>query len=102
MTYESAIVALSDPTRRQIFEEIVKDGPHPVGRVAARVPVSRPAVSQHLAVLAEAGLLRVEAKGTRRLYRAHPEGLEALKAWLERMWADALASFQNEIDKGSH
>jgi DNA-binding transcriptional ArsR family regulator len=102
MTYESAIAALSDPTRRQIFEEIVKDGPHPVGQVAARVPVSRPAVSQHLAVLAEAGLVRVEARGARRLYRADPKGLEALRAWLEGMWADALANFKDEIDRGSH
>ena len=102
MTYESAIAALSDPTRRLIFEELVKDGPHPVGQVAARVPVSRPAVSQHLAVLAEAGLVRVESQGTRRLYRADPKGLEALKDWLEGMWADALSRFSTEIDKGRH
>lgn len=102
MTYESAIAALSDATRRHVFEELVKGGPQSVGRVAERLPVSRPAVSQHLAVLADAGLVRVRAEGTRRIYAADPKGLEALRHWVEGMWSDALAGFSDEIDKGRH
>lgn len=102
MTYDSAISALADPTRRMIFETIVRDGPQPVGRLAEHMPVSRPAVSQHLAVLAEAGLVQVSREGARRVYAADARGLEALKGWLDGMWTDALANFADAARKGRH
>lgn len=77
------LAALSDPTRRLIFEKLV-DGPLPVGTLAAGLPVSRPAVSQHLKVLKEAGLVGDESLGTRRIYRIEPEGLAVMRAWLDR------------------
>lgn len=89
---EAAICALADPTRRALLERLRK-GPQPVGRLADGLPVSRPAVSQHLKVLSDAGLLRVEPQGTRRLYRLAPEGLDALRAYLDALWDDALAGF---------
>lgn len=92
-TYQDGLAALSDPTRRAIFE-LLAEGPTPVGELAALLPVSRPAVSQHLRVLKDAGLVRDHAIGNRRLYRIDPEGLAAIRAYLDRFWQGALADFK--------
>ncbi|MEL6571960.1 MAG: metalloregulator ArsR/SmtB family transcription factor [Pseudomonadota bacterium] len=92
MTYEITIAALADPTRRLVLEAL-KAGPKPVGTLADGLPVSRPAVSQHLKVLSDAGLLTVETQGTRRLYAIDPHGADALRAYLDSMWDDALAAY---------
>jgi len=92
-TYQDALAALSDPTRRAVFE-LLAEGPTPVGQLAALLPVSRPAVSQHLRVLKDAGLVRDDAVGTRRLYRIDPDGLAAIRAYLDRFWDRALADFK--------
>src|SRR5919204_4617358 len=93
MAYETALQALGDPTRRAVLEHL-RDGPHAVGEIAARLPVSRPAVSQHLRVLKEAGLVTERQNGTRRLYRVDPDGLAELREYLEGFWEEALASFK--------
>ena len=93
MAYEKALQALGDPTRRSILEQL-REGPRAVGEIAARLPVSRPAVSQHLRVLKEAGLVTERQNGTRRLYRVDPDGLAGLRAYLEGFWEEALASFK--------
>lgn len=92
MAYQEAFTALADPTRRSIVEAL-RDRPSPVGRLAQQLPVSRPAVSQHLKVLSDAGLVTAEARGTARIYRLAPEGWEALREYLDSMWDDALASY---------
>ena len=89
--------ALGDPTRRRILE-VVRDGARPVGEIARHVPVSRPAVSQHLRVLKEAGLVRDRQEGTRRLYAVDPNGLSALRAYLETFWDTALAAFKETAE----
>ncbi|MDQ3823449.1 MAG: metalloregulator ArsR/SmtB family transcription factor [Actinomycetota bacterium] len=89
--------ALSDPTRRAVFE-LLRDGPRAVGELAAALPVSRPAVSQHLRVLKDAGLVGERRNGTRRLYRIDPGGLEALRDYFDAFWAEALASFKAAAD----
>ena len=94
----AAIQALGDPTRRAVFEEL-RDGPRAVGEIAAKLPVSRPAVSQHLRVLKEAGLVIDRQNGTRRLYRVDPDGLAELRAYLETFWNDALAQFKVEVER---
>jgi DNA-binding transcriptional ArsR family regulator len=94
---KSALAALADPTRRQIFERL-RSGPRAVGEIAQGLPVSRPAVSQHLAVLKTAGLVRDEAHGTRRVYEIDPKGLGALRAWLDQFWDASLASFKAELE----
>ena len=81
MTYADAMDALGDPTRRAIFERL-QSGPRAVGELARELPVSRPAVSQHLKVLKDAGLVRDQADGTRRLYQIDPAGLAALRSYL--------------------
>jgi DNA-binding transcriptional ArsR family regulator len=93
MAYEDTLQALGDPTRRSIFEQL-REGPRAVGEIAAQLPVSRPAVSQHLRVLKEAGLVTERQDGTRRLYRVDPNGLAGLRAYLDRFWEEALASFK--------
>jgi DNA-binding transcriptional ArsR family regulator len=98
MAYGSALTALADPTRRQVFERL-RDGPKPVGEIAARLPVSRPAVSQHLKALREAGLVADRAEGTRRIYYIDPKGLGALRAWLDQFWDGALSAFAEEVDR---
>lgn len=98
MTYQKALLALSDPTRRKVFEEL-RRGPRSVGKIAAQMPVSRPAVSQHLRVLKQAGLVRDRAEGTRRVYFVDPLGLGAVRTWLDQFWTEALMSFQTEIEK---
>jgi DNA-binding transcriptional ArsR family regulator len=85
--------ALADPTRRAVFEQL-RSGPRSVGDLANGLPVSRPAVSQHLRVLKGAGLVTDEQQGTRRLYRIEPDGLADLRAWFDSFWDDALAEFK--------
>ncbi|WP_424830930.1 ArsR/SmtB family transcription factor [Ruegeria sp.] len=99
MTYENVLSALGDPTRRQVFEAVSRK-PRAVGELASDLPVSRPAVSQHLKVLSDAGLVTCRVEGTRRIYGARPEGLAELRAWLDRYWSDVLENFANEIDAG--
>ena len=99
MAYQHALVALSDPTRRRVFEQL-RQGPMSVGKIAAQMPVSRPAVSQHLGVLKRAGLVADRAEGTRRLYYIDPHGLAAIRAWLDQFWDGALVAFKLEIEKG--
>ena len=93
MAYDRALTALADPTRRRVFERL-KAGPKAVGAIARGMPVSRPAVSQHLKVLKEAGLVTDRPEGTRRVYYVDPDGLGALRAWLDQFWDQALAQFQ--------
>ncbi len=96
MTYEAVIIALADPTRRRIFESLrVKS--KTVGELAEEQPVSRPAVSQHLKVLKNAELVRVEAKGNRRIYSMEKKGLESLRRYLDTFWSDALEAYGQEI-----
>ena len=97
-TPESALTALSDPTRRAIFERLV-EGPQAVGEIASELPVSRPAVSQHLKVLKEAGLVIDAALGTRRVYRVDPDGLEALRSYLDGFWNRALANVKDVAER---
>ena len=85
--------ALGDPTRRAIFE-LLADGPRPVGEIARDLPVTRPAVSQHLKVLKEAGQVTDRQIGTRRLYQLDPDGVSALRAYLDRFWNRALTAFK--------
>jgi DNA-binding transcriptional ArsR family regulator len=92
------LTALADPSRRAVFEAL-RDGPCAVGDLAKRFPISRPAVSQHLKVLKEAGLVTDHAIGTRRLYRIRPEGLAALRAYLDQMWDDALNAFAAAVEQ---
>jgi DNA-binding transcriptional ArsR family regulator len=96
MTYAKALRCLSDPTRRQVFERL-RSGPQSVGVVARGLPVSRPAVSQHLKALKAAGLVNDRAEGTRRVYQVDPHGLGELRRWLDGFWCDALESFRNEV-----
>jgi DNA-binding transcriptional ArsR family regulator len=100
MAYEMALAALADPTRRRVFEEL-RHGPKSVGSLAGRLPVSRPAVSQHLKVLKEAGLVADKSEGTRRIYRIDPKGLAAIRRWLDQFWDEALSAFQAEVEKKS-
>lgn len=90
--------ALGDPTRREIFERL-RDGPRSVGELANGLPVSRPAVSQHLRVLREAGLVTGRAVGTRRLYEVDREGLCELRDWFDTFWKDVLAAFADEAER---
>jgi DNA-binding transcriptional ArsR family regulator len=93
MAYGSAIAALADPTRRAVLEQL-RGGARSVGEIAAQLPVSRPAVSQHLKILKQAGLVRDEPRGTARIYRIHAEGLRELREWLDGFWSDALERFK--------
>jgi DNA-binding transcriptional ArsR family regulator len=96
-TATRAIAALADPTRRQIFERL-RRGPQPVAALARGLPVTRPAVSQHLKVLKNAGLVNDRAEGARRIYQVDPAGLGAIRAWLDQFWEAALDSFQIEVE----
>lgn len=98
--YHSVLDALGDPTRRAIVE-VLRGGPVAVGKIAEELPVSRPAVSRHLRVLAEAGLVRMQPVGSRNLYALDPEGLEAIRAYFDAMWVGALASLKAEAESGS-
>jgi len=96
-----ALSALADPTRRHVFERL-RGGPKPVGEIARELPVSRPAVSQHLKVLKEAGLVRDQVDGTRRVYSIDPKGLGAIRRWLDEFWDDALEAFRAEAEMKSN
>jgi DNA-binding transcriptional ArsR family regulator len=98
MAYQSAFTVLGDPTRQRVFEEL-RAGPQSVGRIAANLPVSRPAVSQHLAVLKKAGLVGDKPDGTRRVYFIDPQGLAGIRIWLDQFWDAALSAFQAEAEK---
>jgi DNA-binding transcriptional ArsR family regulator len=93
------LTALGDPTRRAIFEQL-RGGPRSVGELAASLPVSRPAVSQHLKVLKQAGLVLDQPNGTRRLYRVAPEGVQGLRAYLDTFWGDVLEEFKHAAEGG--
>ncbi len=99
--YHSVLDALGDPTRRAIVEAL-RGGPVAVGKIADGLPVSRPAVSRHLRVLAEAGLVRVQSAGSRHLYALDPEGLEAIRAYFDAMWLGALANLKSEAEGRPH
>jgi len=92
--------ALHDPTRRAVLERL-RDGPRPVGEIARGLPVTRPAVSQHLKVLKEAGLVHDRSEGTRRIYYVDPKGLGAMRAWLDQFWDSALSAFAAELERAS-
>lgn len=96
--HDGAFAALADPTRRAVFERLAR-GPRAVGELAAGLPVSRPAVSQHLKVLKAAGLVSDRAEGTRRVYQIDPQGLGRLRAWLDQFWDQALAAFAAEVER---
>jgi len=87
------ISALADPTRRAVFERL-KEGPRPVGEIASGLPVTRPAVSQHLKILKDAGLVADRSVGTRRIYYIDPKGLGAMRAWLDQFWEASLDAFK--------
>jgi len=93
MAYRMVMDALGDPTRRAIFEQL-REGPRAVGEIAGELPVSRPAVSQHLRVLKEAGLVTERRDGTRRLYRLDPDGLAQVRRYFDEFWSEALAGFK--------
>ena len=95
-----AFAALADPTRREIFERLAR-APRAVGKLASELPVSRPAVSQHLKVLKDAGLVVHRTQGTRNVYEIDPKGLGELRAWLDQFWAEALDAFKTEVEKPS-
>lgn len=101
MTYLSdaaeVLDALGDPTRRAVLE-LLRDGPRAVMDIASELPVSRPAVSQHLRVLKGAGLVTERKVGTRHLYRVDPDGIIALRSYLESFWTDALAAFKKAAE----
>jgi DNA-binding transcriptional ArsR family regulator len=98
MPYGATLSALADPTRRAVFERL-RRGAASVGEVAADLPVSRPAVSQHLKALKQAGLVIDRAHGTRRVYNIDPDGLGELRRWLDEFWSDALEAFKKEVEK---
>ena len=98
MANSEALSALADPTRRAIFEALA-DGPSAVKDLAAVVPVSRPAVSQHLRVLKDAGLVTDHGEGNRRIYQIEPEGIRDLQEYLGRFWVTALASYKHRIER---
>ena len=107
MTYSRALACLADPTRLSVFERL-RVGPTSVGDIAADMPVSRPAVSQHLKVLKDAGLVGERREGARRVYYIDPEGLGPLRAWIDGFWDQALEAFKAEAEsparrrKGKH
>jgi DNA-binding transcriptional ArsR family regulator len=92
--------ALGDPTRREIFERLA-DRPRAVGELAGELPVSRPAVSQHLKVLKDAGLVVDRAAGNRRIYQLDPDGVDALRVQLDRFWNSALAAYKRAVELDS-
>jgi DNA-binding transcriptional ArsR family regulator len=102
MAYGNAtFAALSDPTRRRVLERLAM-GPRAVGDIAEGLPVSRPAVSQHLKVLKEAGLVSDRQEGARRIYAIDPKGLGAMRAWLDQFWDTALAAFKAEAERAAN
>ncbi len=98
MAYANVLTALADPTRRHIFEAL-RERPQTVGQLAAGQPVSRPAVSQHLKVLASAKLVTVKRQGNRRLYLIKRDGLNDLRAYVESFWSDTLSAYAEKIER---
>jgi DNA-binding transcriptional ArsR family regulator len=94
----TALAAIGDPTRREILERL-RDGPRAVGEIAAGMTISRPAVSQHLKVLKESGLVSETRQGTRHFFAIAPEGIGELRAYLDGLWSDALAAFARHVEK---
>jgi|SRR5437763_12454987 len=100
MPYQAdGLAALADPTRRAIFERLA-GGPRAVGELARELPVSRPAVSQHLKVLRDAGLVSDRPAGNRRIYQVDPDGVAELRAYLDRFWNRALTAFKASVEQG--
>jgi DNA-binding transcriptional ArsR family regulator len=99
-TYEAVLDALGDRTRRLIIDRL-RAGPSSVGDLAAALPVSRPAVSQHLTVLRRSGLVRYDERGTRNVYRLDPAGLTELRAWLDTFWETALDRYADRVRQDS-
>jgi DNA-binding transcriptional ArsR family regulator len=98
MPYGNSLQCLSDPTRREVFERL-RGGPKSVGVLADGLPVSRPAVSQHLKALKDAGLVRDRSEGTRRVYFIDPDGLGELRRWLDGFWDEALDAFKTDVER---
>lgn len=98
MGYEAAFDILGDPTRRSIVERL-RRGPAPVIDIATGLPVSRPAVSKHLKLMREAGLVRVHVQGTRHLYELDLSALSEVREWLDRFWDDSLKRFKAQAEK---
>lgn len=98
MAYDRIFLALADPTRRTLFEMLAA-APKSVGELSQVVPVSRPAVSQHLKVLNDAGLVTWKQEGRRNIYSVKREGLVEMRSYLDRLWGDVLSSFSDEIDR---
>jgi len=96
-----AFAALADPTRREIFERVAAR-PHAVGELAEELPVSRPAVSQHLKVLSDAGLVTARPDGTRRIYALDPQGLAGLRDYLDGFWQRSLRAFARAAEEHTH
>ncbi len=96
----NGLAALADPTRREIFERLAGH-PQAVGELARELPVSRPAVSQHLKVLRDAGLVVDRQEGNRRIYRVNPDGVGALRAYLDQFWNRALTAYKATVEKQS-
>ena len=100
MPYQAdGLAALADPTRRAIFERLAC-GPRAVGELARELPVSRPAVSQHLKVLRDAGLVSDRPAGNRRIYQVDPDGVAELRAYLDRFWNRAITAFKASVEQG--
>jgi DNA-binding transcriptional ArsR family regulator len=98
VTYQSSgLAALGDPTRRAIFE-LINERPRPVGELARELPVSRPAVSQHLRVLKDSGLVLGRSVGNRRVYEIDPSGVAAMRAYLDQFWTRALSAFKSAAE----
>src|SRR5271166_889583 len=98
MPYEARLHAVADPMRLQILERL-RSGPRPAGEIAAGLPVTRPAISQHLKVLREAGLIEERREGTRRIYATNPAALGELRAYIDGLWRDALDAFADFTEK---
>ena len=98
MAYANALIALADPTRRSVFERL-RSGSRSVGQIAQGLPVSRPAVSQHLRVLKEAGLVTDRPEGTRRVYSIDPHGLAQVRRYFDQFWEEALDAFAAEVER---
>ena len=96
---DRVLSALYDPTRRAVLERL-REGPRPVGEIARGLPVTRPAISQHLKVLKEAGLVTDRSEGTRRIYSIDPKGLGVMRAWLDQFWDSTLLAFAAEVERG--
>jgi len=96
VAYDNALAALADPTRRRVFERL-RSGPKAVIEIAHGLPVSRPAVSQHLKVLKAAGLVREHREGAKRIYAIDPQGLGPLRRWLDQLWGSALDAFEAAV-----